>query len=162
VAAKRLIEKGFKNVGVLFYGLDKLLSTVPSGKRKYLQSQYPSIISSELLALKKAGKVAIIDIRTVTEFTSTDTLKWKNVGRLKDAVNIPMSELTAQKIEPYRNKMIVIYDNMMMPPELYKSAELLKQFGLKNFALLSGGIFHINWEIANTDNKFLKELLDEK
>ena len=161
VAANNLFEKGFKNVGILFYGLDELRSTVSSDKRKYLQLQYPSILSSELLMLKKAGKVAIIDIRTESEFNSTDTVKWKNVGRLKDAVNIPLSELTERKIEPYRNKMIVIYDNMMMPPELYKSAELFKQFGIRNFALLSGGVFQINWEIANTDKKYLQELLNK-
>jgi hypothetical protein len=50
---------------------------------------------------------------------------------------------------------------MMMPPELYRSAELLKQFGIKKFALLSGGIFQLKWEIANTENKFLQELLEE-
>ncbi len=159
VVANQLIEKGFKNVGILFYGLEELRKTVSSNKRNYLKLQYPSILPAELLAIKKAGKVAIIDIRTPAEFNSTDSVKWKNAGRLKDAVNIPLAQLTKEKITPFRNKLIVIYDNMMMPPELYRSAELLKQWGITNFALLSGGVFRINWEIANTDNKFLKELL---
>lgn len=159
--ANKLIENGFKNVGILFYGLDELRTTVPSSKRKYLKLQYPAILPSELATLKKSENIAIIDIRTTSEFNSKDTVAWKNVGRLKDAVNIPLADLTEQKIEPYRNRLIIIYDNMMMPPELYRSAELLKQFGIKKFALLSGGIFQLKWEIANTENKFLQELLEE-
>lgn len=161
-AANLLLEKGFKNVGVLFYGLDQLRNTVPSFQRGYLQLKYPSILSAELLELKKSGNVAIIDIRTETEFNSTDTVAWKNVGRLKDAVNIPFSRLSEKALQPYRNKKLVIYDNMMMPPELYKSAELLRQYGIKDFVLLSGGVFKINWEIANTDKKYLNKLLDKK
>lgn len=157
--ASRLLEKGFKHVGVLFFGLDELRSTVPSYQRSYLQLKYPAILSSELLELKKKDKVAIIDIRTETEFNSTDTADWKNVGRLRDAVNIPVSEFSKKAIRPYRNKKLVIYDNMMMPPELYQAAELLKKYGIKDFALLSGGVFQINWELANTDKKYLNELL---
>ena len=68
---------------------------------------------------------------------------------------------TEQKIEPFRNKLVVIYDNRVVPPELYNSAELLSQYGIKSFALSSGGVSHIHWEIANTDKKFLKELIDQ-
>jgi hypothetical protein len=50
---------------------------------------------------------------------------------------------------------------MMMPPELYQAAELLKKYGIKDFALLSGGVFQINWELANTDKKYLSELLEK-
>lgn len=157
--AGKLIEKGFNNVGALFFGLDELIATVPSGKRKYLKLQYASILPSELLLLKKAGKVALIDIRTSDEFNSLDTVLWKNVGRLKDAVNIPFKELTGTKISPFRNKLIVLYDNQMASPDLYKSAGLLKQYGIKNFALLSGGVFRIKWEIANTNKQQLQMLL---
>lgn len=160
--ANQLIEKGFKNVGVLFFGLDELRSTVPSYKRSYLQLKYPAILSSELVDLKKDGNVAIIDIRTETEFNSTDTVAWKNVGRLKDAVNIPVSKFSEKALQPYRNKKLVIYDNMMMPPELYQAAELLRKYGVKDFALLSGGVFQINWELANTGKKYLQSLLDKK
>ncbi len=162
VVANLLIEKGFKNVGVLFYGLDELRNTVPASQRTFLQLKYPSILSSELLEWIKSGNVAILDIRTVTEFNSTDTVAWKNVGRLKDAVNIPLSRLSEKALQPYRNKKLVIYDNMMMPPELYLAAEFLSKYGFKDFALLSGGIFQINWEIANTGKKYLNELLDKK
>jgi rhodanese-related sulfurtransferase len=159
--ANLLLEKGFKKVGVLFYGLDQLRNTVPSFQRGYLQLKYPSILAAELLELKKSGNVAIIDIRTETEFNSTDTVAWKNVGRLKNAVNIPFSRLSEETLQPYRNKKLVIYDNMMMPPELYQAAELLKKYGIKDFALLSGGVFQINWELANTDKKYLSELLEK-
>jgi rhodanese-related sulfurtransferase len=160
VVANLLLEKGFKNIGVLFYGLDELRNTVSSSERSYLKLKYPSILSSELLELKKTGNVAIIDIRTETEFNSTDTTAWKNVGRLKDSENIPLSKLTEEALQPYRNKKLVIYDNMMMPPELYQAAELLKKYDFKDFSLLSGGVFQINWEIANTEKKYLKVLLD--
>jgi len=160
--AKRLTEKGFNKVGILFYGLDELRTTVPSGERAYLHSQYPFIIPSELVKLQRAGEVVLIDIRTAAEYNNRDSVAWKNVGRLKNAVNIPVAELTATRITPYKDKLIIIYDNMMMPPDLYKAGELLEQFGIRKFALLSGGLFQINWEIANTDKQYLQGLLDKK
>ncbi|HVM88993.1 MAG TPA: rhodanese-like domain-containing protein [Puia sp.] len=159
--ANKLISKGYKNISVLFFGLDDICSHIVSSQRTYLQLKYPVILPSELLTLKKKNDVVIIDIRTASEFASTDTARWKNVGRLKDAVNIPLADLNETSLKPYRNKKIVIYDNMMMPPEIYRSGDILKKYGVKDFTLLSNGITQIKWEMANLGKTELKELIAE-
>lgn len=160
LVANQLIEKGFKNVSVLVFGFEELRSIVPSVQRTYFKFRYPAITNDELLELKRKGAVSILDIRTATEFSSTDTTAWKNVGRLKDAVNVPLDKLSKASLAPYKDKHVVIYDNMMMPPEIYKSAEALEKFGITNYSILAGGIYQLNWEIANTDKKGLKQLVE--
>lgn len=158
-AANLLISKGYKNVGILLFGLDQLRNKIPSAQRSYLKSNYTYILSSELLDLKKTDKIVIIDIRPESEFNGIDTVPEKNIGRIKGAVNIPFEKLSTQSLEPFRDKKIILYDYVMIPPELYKAADLLMESGIRDFSLLSGGIFLVNWEIANTDKKFLEELL---
>lgn len=161
-AARLLLENGFSKTGILLFGLNELRNTVPSYQRNYLHSNYSSILPSELIERKKTGGIVLLDIRTESEFNGTDSVEWKNTGRLKGAVNIPFASFSEKKMRPYKNKKIVLYDNMMMPPELYRSADLLKQYGFKDVVLLSGGVFQLNWEIANTGKKYLAILLDKK
>lgn len=157
--ANKLISLGFKNVSVLLFGLDQLRNNIPASARRYLSMKYSYILPTELAMLKKSNDIVIIDIRTENEFNNKDTIPWKNVGYLKDAINIPYAQLTAEKIQPFLNKKVVIYDLAMMPPDLYKSAELMRNYGVKDLMILSGGIFKVRWDMANTGKSYLKELL---
>lgn len=160
VLANKLIDLGFIDVRVLHFGLDGLIDRLPSSQRTFLKTKYPIILPEELLALKIKNQVRVIDIRTKTEYTSTDTMAWKNVGRLKDALNIPLSEFTKEAFEAYRNKPIVIYD-IMMHDEIYDAAKKLREYGFTDFSLLAGGIYFVKWKIANEHVKSLKDLLDK-
>jgi rhodanese-related sulfurtransferase len=158
VLANRLIDLGFTDVRVLHFGLDDLIDRLPSSQRTFLKTKYPIILPEELLALKGKNQVHVIDIRTKTEFTSTDTVAWKNVGRLKDVVNIPLSEFTKEAFQAHHDKPIVIYD-IMMHDEIYDAAIKLIDYGFKDFSLLAGGIYFVRWKIANEHKRELEKLI---
>ena len=160
MVANKLIDKGFTDVRVLHFGLDDLIDRMPSSKRTFLKTKYPIILPEEVLALKEKNQIHIIDIRTTTEYTSTDTLVWKNVGRLKNVVNIPLSEFKPEKFHAYHNKPIVLYD-IMMHNEIYDAAKKLREYGFTNFSLLAGGIYFVHWKIANEHLEDLRALLDK-
>lgn len=157
--ADRLLENGFKNIGVLVYGLDEVFGQFASNKRPFLELKYPTIIPSELLKIVDNKSYQIIDIRTETEFNSTDSVAWKNVGRLQNAINIPLSKLTKESLEVYKGKKIIIYD-IMMHPELFDAAKILKQNNL-DFYLLAGGISFVKWQWANEEKKEFSKLIVE-
>lgn len=158
-AADILIEKGFNNVGVLVYGLDEVFGQFASTKRPYLELKYPTIIPSELLGMVNNKNSQLIDIRTETEFNSTDSVAWKNVGRLRNAINIPLSKLTKESLVAYKGKKIIIYD-IMMRPELFDAAKILKQNNI-DFYLLAGGISFVKWQWANEEKKEFSKLIVE-
>jgi rhodanese-related sulfurtransferase len=159
VVANQLIDAGFTDVRVLHFGLDDLIDRLPSSKRKFLNTKYPIILPEELLVLRTKKKVHIIDIRTKTEYTNTDTAAWKNVGRLKDVVNIPLSEFTKEAFKAYSDQPFVIYD-IMMHDEIYEAAKKLREYGIENVSLLAGGIYFVRWKIANEHKAELAKLLE--
>ncbi len=159
IAAHYLVDKGYK-VAVLLFGLDNLLSDIPSQDLPFLKAKYSLLLPDELLRIASNNDVILIDVRTQTEFTSTDTITWKNVGRLKNAVNIPLAEATSEKLNAYKNKRIILYD-IMMHEELFDFAELMNKWGFNNYNLLVGGIMQVKWEAYNLDKPTLKELLHD-
>jgi rhodanese-related sulfurtransferase len=158
VVAHFFYKKGIK-VNVLFYGLDNLQSTVSSKDIKFLKSKYKTILPSELLEFINQSNTVIIDTRTEAEFMSKDSIEWKNIGRIKNAINIPLSKLTKEKLQEFKNKKIILYD-IMMQDELFDYAKQLNEFEINNFYLLSGGIYFLNWQIANTEEKELEKILE--
>lgn len=159
IAANYLADKGYK-VSVLLFGLDNLLSDIPSRDLPFLKTKYKYISPGELLSTVSNEDVVLIDVRTPTEFAGTDTIEWKNAGRLKNAVNIPLAEATAERLAAYKNKKIVLYD-IMMHEELFAFAELLNKWGVSDYQLLFGGITQIKWEVYNLEKSKLKELLND-
>lgn len=158
--ANQLIAMGFTDVSVLLFGLDDLIDRIPTAQRPFLKTRYSIILPDELLTLKQQRDVYIIDIRTTSEYTSTDTLAWKNVGRLKEARNIPLSEFTKDIFAQLQDKPIVIYD-IMMHDEIYDAARKLKEYGVKDFSLLAGGMYFVHWKIANEHLENLSQLIDK-
>lgn len=159
-AAKILKEKGY-SVRVLLFGLDNLVSYLPQIERSFLKTRYPVILPVELLEIADNDNTVIIDVRTVAEYNNSDSIAWKNVGRIKKAVNIPLSELTKETVIGYKGKKIVLYD-IMMHEELFAFAEKLESYGITDFYLLSGGITQLKWEIYNADKKGLEMMVEDK
>jgi rhodanese-related sulfurtransferase len=159
IAANYLSDSGYKT-SILLFGLDNFVSYIPSTERKFLKSKYQIILPSELLKLSQNKNTVLIDVRTESEYTSTDTADWRNVGRLKNAINIPLSKLSKEKVSSYEGKKIILYD-IMMHEELYEFAIQLKEYGYNDFYLLAGGIIQLKWEIYNLQKMELKKLIDE-
>lgn len=158
--ANQLIEKGFTDVSVLHFGLDDLIDRVPSAQRVFLKTKYPMLLAEELMAKQEKEKIVIVDIRPRSEFTSTDTVAWKNIGKIKDAVNLPLSEFRKEIFSQYQHSTILIYDGRMND-ELYEAAQKLSDYGLQNFNLLAGGLYMIHWRIANQHLNNLGQLLND-
>lgn len=159
IAANYLSDNGYKT-SILLFGLDNLVSNIPSKERKFLKSKYQMILPTELLELSLQNNAVIIDVRTESEHTSTDTTDWKNVGRLKNSINIPLSKLSKEKVSSYEGKTIILYD-IMMHEELFDFAIELMKYGFNDFYLLVGGITQLKWEIYNLQKLELKKLIDE-
>lgn len=159
IAANYLSDNGYKT-SILLFGLDNLVGNIPSKERKFLKSKYQMILPTELLELSVHKNTVIIDIRTESEYTSSDTTDWKNVGRLKNSINIPLFKLSKERVSSYKGKTIILYD-IMMHEELYDFANELMKYGFNDFYLLVGGITQLKWEIYNLQKLELKKLIDE-
>lgn len=158
--ANRLIDAGFKDVSVLHFGLDDLIDRVPSTERAYLKTKFPMLLAEELISLQAKQPVVIIDIRPQTEFTNTDTVGWKNIGKIKGAINLPLSEFKMEAFARFQNKTILIYDGRMND-ELYLAAQKLSDYGLHHVNLLAGGLYMIHWRIANERLNKLNILIED-
>jgi 3-mercaptopyruvate sulfurtransferase SseA len=55
------------------------------------------------LQLSKESNTILIDTRTPSEFSNKDSVAVKNVGRLKNAVNIPLDGLS-KSISKFKGK----------------------------------------------------------
>lgn len=118
-AAKMLIDKGYKDVMILFDGMDGWLDYVVNTETKdaSLSKSYInySLISGDRFneLFNKKTDLVVIDLRTKEEFTNTSKNYWQNIGQVKDAVNIPYTELKDQrfsaKIERHSNRCIRIW-----------------------------------------------------
>lgn len=161
IAANYLIEQGY-NTSVLLFGLSNIIGSTASHERKLLETKYQIILPEELLKItKQNNNTVIIDIRSEAEYNGIDKAAWKNVGILKNAINIPFTMLSKEKISSYAGKTIIIYDLMMFEDELFAYAKRLKEYRVKDIYLLSGGISKVKEGIYDHQNVELKSLLDE-
>lgn len=156
IAANYLFENGY-NVSILIFGLSNLVSTTASIDRSFLKTKYETISPTELLEISKNNSTVIIDVRSQSEYNGTDLRK--NNGKITNAINIPLTGLKKEIMNSYSEKTIIIYDTMMQE-ELYKYANLLDEYGIDNFYLLSGGISQLKFEIYDLEKNNLRSLLE--
>lgn len=159
IAAKFLIENGYKTA-ILIFGLENLISAAPSKNGAFLRTKYQMILPADLLEASKIKNTIIIDIRTETEYSSTDKNSWKNAGRLKNALNIPLARISEEQINIYKDKNIIIYDKMMQD-EVFEFARHLREYGITDFQILIGGISQLREEIYDYNKTELKSLLEQ-
>ncbi len=116
--SKLLAENGFTKVYNINGGMTQLnlmdASRFPE-KSKYMITHlnYINIASAEAFHLiRDTPDIVIIDIRTVQEFTSDDTLQRNNIGHLKNAINIPQADFES-KFDSYKipnDRPVLLYD----------------------------------------------------
>ncbi len=156
-AGKLLREKGFEKVWVLMEGMDRLLysdeNNISCKSSVYVSPVKFKVMSSAEYGRysKTADKYLLLDLRTSEEFNNKFRDAFRNVGYLKNAVNIPAADIEARisEIESFKNSPVVLYA-FSGAPEVYKTAELLTAKGFKQVNVLAGGIFNIRWTAANT------------
>lgn len=164
-AALLLAKNGYKQIHVLFNGLDNWISR-DENELKKMESvwEHPkdygflSSLDFHNQMLRKKSCL-ILDIRTKEEFTNQEkNLTYKNKGHIAGAVNIPLAELPQRihEIESSKNKEIIVYA-FSGNPEAFEAAKLLAEKGFTNVKVLTGGLWDLRWRAANI--KGLKSMM---
>jgi rhodanese-related sulfurtransferase len=168
-AAKTLTDAGYKNIEVLFDGLYNVVTTNPSElacKNQLLMpnKNYHVVTADEFHDMEaKSPDITILDIRNSADFENKSKDYWRNVGRIKNAINVPGSELQNRltELSSYKNKHVVVY-GFGSSEDAYKAASTLTANGFTNVDVLAGGIFSIRWRAANIKGKsYLKDLVTD-
>ena len=157
VAATMLAGKGYKDVHIVFNGLDNWSTEDPQHfANKTLwwttRSKYGTMSSEELgNVLDRKDDVLVLDIRAKEEFTNSVKDKtYLNKGHIESARNIPMAELQsrANEISAYKNKTVIVY-GFGGSPDAFQSAKILTDEGFTKVKVLTSGLFGMRWTAAN-------------
>lgn len=169
LAASLLKEKGFSNVSALIEGISRLLST-DENDLPCKGQLYQSPVSYRIMSTVDFGQFTrsntdylLLDIRTADEFASKHKDYWRNIGHLKNAVNIPLPDIDKRivELEAYKNNQIIIY-SFSGTPEAFAAADNLSRKGFKKLNVLNSGLFNIRWTAANhKDMEYLKDLVTD-
>jgi len=159
-AAEILFNNGYNNVSVLFNGMDRWAGTeaseLPEKEKNWIHpSDYKLITGDEFDEMaRKKNDMAIIDVRIAEEFNNKSKQEWRNRGNIKNAINIPLPDLSSRinELEKFKNKPVIVY-HFGSSAESFKAARQLTQAGFKNVNLLMGGIWDLRWRAANIKGK---------
>jgi rhodanese-related sulfurtransferase len=144
--SKLLAENGFKKVYNINGGMtlvnESSATEFPYKNKMMVTSlDYKNVNSFDAFQLiRDTPDLVIIDIRTGPEFESKDSLQQHNIGRLKNAVNIPQS-VFAQKLDELRipaNKPVLLYDQQGI--NSMDVVEILRAKGFASIYNLFGGL----------------------
>lgn len=156
-AAKVLVTKGFTDVSVLFDGMDGWINTDPvlaPKVREWSEHHIPYYLMSPLSFAKAMAKepasFTLVDVRPAADFDNAATDAWRNVGHIRDAVNIPGAGLREHpgQLNVAKDRMIVLY-GFSGQPDVFETARSLADAGYKNVQVLQGGIWTLRWRAAN-------------
>ena len=158
-AAKLLFEKGYKDVSILFDGMDGWVDHVTNTTEKP-SVKWTSNISYTLLPADEFNKIVVskkeftvIDVRTKDEFNNASKNYWQNIGQIKGAINIPFTDLRASNSLPSSKDAPVIIYGFNAQPEIFEAAKWLKDQGYKSVSILQGGIWSLRWTSHNIKGK---------
>ena len=115
--SKLLSENGFKNVyninGGMSVANESSAQVFPLKSTVFVNDKaYKNIASTDALNMMQKKDVVIIDVRSKTEFNSKDSAYIKNLGRIKNAINIPSGEFKERfkALNIPKEKTILLYD----------------------------------------------------
>jgi rhodanese-related sulfurtransferase len=160
--ANALAKAGYKNVNVLFNGLDALVS-LDAKDRSCLSPyweqniSYKTLTPSEFYELaKKEKNVQVVDLRPADEFNNQSKTSWRNIGIIKNAINVPLSQLTTESSTLDKNKPVLLYH--FGGPDAFAAGKMLTDQGFHNVYVLNPGLFSLRWQAANLKGKsYLKD-----
>ena len=160
LAAKLLIEKGFKNVSILFNGmsewLDYAVETTSLTPVRWTPGVNYKIISADAFdkTMKSGKAIVLVDARSKPEFTNTSKSYWQNIGQIKNAVNIPAADLgnSTSQLPADKNTTVIVY-GFNDQDDIHQVAATLKSQGYNNVAVLRGGIWYLRWASHNLKGK---------
>jgi rhodanese-related sulfurtransferase len=160
LAASLLAANGYTDVNVLFNGLD-MLATLPkeqagcAGKLVARTAKYQLLPADDFDALMTKNKsVVIVDARPAEEFNNQSKQAFRNIGHIRNAINIPGPEIEQRSAElGDRSRPVVLYHFSSGASDVFAAARKLTELGYQNVYVLSGGIFNLRWRAANFKGK---------
>ena len=149
-------------MNVLFNGLDALVS-LDSKDLSCLSPYWQQHISYRILTpsefdelAKKEKNLQVVDIRPADEFSNQSKTTWRNIGIIKNAVNIPISDIANKNGTLDKNKPVLLYH--FGGPDAFAAAKILTDQGFRNVYVLNPGLFSLRWQAANLKGKsYLKD-----
>jgi len=156
VTARLLINLGYKDVSVLFDGIDTWLENtldIPqTGNVKWSSTVKYKIISPKgfTVLLKQHPSAVIVDIRNKDQFSNQSKNSWENIGHIKNARSIPYENFESGISEtvPDKNTPLVLY-TFSNQGDVYEAARKLVNKGYGSVHILYGGIWNIRWSAYN-------------
>lgn len=158
VAAEILLKKGYKNVSILFNGMNEWTTYITDTKQQAPIS-WKNFSNFNMLSpddfdswMKEGKKFSLIDVRSRDQFNNKSKNYWQNLGQIKNAVNIPYSELSNSSGLPAKSEAVVVY-GFNSEDEIFNAAQWFKDHGYDEVYVLRGGIWNLRWEAHNFKNK---------
>lgn len=155
-----LSQKGFSEIYNLNGGMSHLNQMTAEEfpcKQEWLQSnlKYRNISSVEAVTLVQDPKVVVLDVRPSSMYHSRDSLPQHNVGRLRNAINMPFSELKQRsgEIKKFKDSPLLVYANTGNN-DAGRSAIALVNEGFRDVSVLVGGMDDL---LARGDSRSLFE-----
>jgi rhodanese-related sulfurtransferase len=156
--AEEMAKVGYTHVYNLFEGLSGFMCDnclTPSAKLKVLNDAPPfKIVSSRecIDMLSKPNNFLVIDARTAEEFNNKSSKDYLNVGRIKNAVNVPsVDALTPVISEAKSTANILVYGSYSGNNDEMICKALIEK-GYKNVYFLYQGIGRLAWSCFNIQN----------
>jgi len=163
VVSKALADDGFKNVYSLNGGMTEVDKT-PDALFPCKSSLYTSAVPYKLMGpddaitfIKNKNNL-IIDVRSAADFNSADSTASANVGRIKNAINVPLNTLDNQlpSLEKYKDRPVLVYE--FYTEDAMKAAQKLTTAGFKNVSVLFEG-FNTLLTSTNSASASRRELM---
>lgn len=168
-AASMLRSKGYEHVSMLLEGIERWLAeenTTPSNKGKYYQPavKYQLVNTLTFASWIKAHPDGLIlDVRSTEAFANTHKDSFRNIGHVKNAKNIPATEIEAHlaELNDDKNKPVMIYA-FSGEADTHKVAHALLENGFTNVQVLITGLFDIRWTAHNIKGMlYLQDLVTD-
>lgn len=145
VVSKFLGDKGFTKIYSLNGGMSLVNkstnSEFPLKRQLYTTSTpYRLIESADAYRFIQNKNNLVIDIRPATQFNGTDTTEANNIGRIRNAINVPLADIDAEVSKLSSNKSRSILINGMGGPDAVKAAIKFTSAGFKNISVLFEGL----------------------
>jgi len=158
VAAKMLLDKGIKDVSILFNGMDEWMNHITNANQKptiqwNTYSNFKMLSPDEFDKWMKENKnFALIDVRPSNQFNNQSKNYFENIGQIQNAINIPYSQLLSSTNLPSKSNPVVVY-GFNSQDDIFNAAKWFSGQGYKNVYVLQGGIWNLRWASHNLKNK---------
>lgn len=159
-AAGILAANGYADVHVLFNGLDMVLGLPQeqagcAGKLITRTTKYKILSPDDFDALLRKNKaITIVDVRPAEEFNNQSRQSFRNIGHIRNAINIPITEMLQRSAEVGdKTKPVVLYHFSSGGSDGFAAAKRLTDLGYTDVYVLAGGIFNLRWRAANFKGK---------